>query len=288
MVGKVYSGGVSIMRLRQICLVAENLQTSLETLAELLGSPVVFRDPDVAHFGLENGLIMTGGDFVEVVSPLANIGDTAAGRHLARYGDGFYMAIFQCANAAPLIAHIKDNGGRGVFEIDAGGVRATHFHPKDFGAAIVSVDSMGRDDWQSPQAYWQWAHWPPENSAAPDTDTSVGALAGLRVSAGAPVGMQNHSDLQNYSGLLSQWAYFLQRPKENDRLLFDGAEIAFHEGDAARAAISDIYFHAGRDSMSAIYARAERLGLPMQNGGVSFGGVVWHFGDAPAAHKAST
>ena len=53
------------MRLRQICLVAEDLQTSLETLAELLGSPVMYRDPEVAHFGLENGLIMTGGDFDE-------------------------------------------------------------------------------------------------------------------------------------------------------------------------------------------------------------------------------
>lgn len=276
------------MRLRQICLVAKDLQTSLETLVELLGSPVMYRDPEVAHFGLENGLIMTGGDFVEVVSPLADARDTAAGRHLARCGDSFYMAIFQCANAAPLITHIKDNGGRGVFEIDAGGVRATHFHPKDFGGAIVSVDSMGRDDWQSPQAYWQWAHWPPENSTAPDTDTSVGALAGLCVSAGAPADMQNHSDLHNHSGLHNRWAHFLQRPKESDRLLFDGAAIAFHEGDTPRAAISDIYFHAGRDSVSAIHARAERLGLPMQNGGVGFGGVVWHFDDAPAAHKART
>ena len=91
------------MRLRQICLVAEDLQTSLETLAELLGSPVMYHDPDVAHFGLENGLIMTGGDFIEVVSPLANADNTAAGRHLARYGDGFYMVIFQCDDADPLI-----------------------------------------------------------------------------------------------------------------------------------------------------------------------------------------
>ena len=105
------------MRLRQICLVAENLQSSLETLAGLLASPVIYRDPEVAHFGLENGLIMTGGDFVEVVSPLARAGDTAAGRHLARRGNSFYMAIFQCADANPLIAHIMDNGGRDVFEL---------------------------------------------------------------------------------------------------------------------------------------------------------------------------
>ena len=269
------------MRLRQICLVAEDLRASLETLADLLASPVMYRDPEVAHFGLENGLIMTGGDFVEIVSPLANAGDTAAGRHLARCGDSFYMAIFQCADAGPLITHIKDNGGRGVFEIDAGGVRATHFHPKDFGGAIVSVDSMGRDDWQSPHAYWQWAEWPPEDAPPPDTDTSVGALAGLRVSAGAPSDMQNHSDLQN------RWMHFLQRPSQADRLLFDGAEIAFHQGDTPRAAITDIYFHAGRDSVSDIHARAERLGLPIENGGVSFGGVVWHFEGARATQKGA-
>ena len=263
------------MRLRQICLVAENLQSSLETLADLLDSPIIYKDPEVAQFGLDNGLIMTGGDFVEVVSPLTQAGDTAAGRYLARCGNSFYMAIFQCADANPLIAHITNSGGRGVFEIDAGGVRATHFHPKDFGGAIVSVDSMGRDDWQSPCAYWQWAKWPLENAPPPDTNTPVGALAGLRVSAGAP------SDMQN------QWADFLQRPSQADRLFFDGAEIAFHQADTPRAVISDVYFHAGRDSVSDIHARAERLGLPVQNGGVTFGGVVWHFGHRPDAPEGS-
>ena len=256
------------MRLRQICLVAEDLEKSLETLAALLDSPVIFRDPGVAHFGLANGLIMTGGDFVEVVSPLPGVDDTVAGRHLARCGDSFYMAIFQCADAAPLINHIKDNGGRGVFEIDADGVRATHFHPRDFGGAIVSVDSMARADWQSPRAYWQWAEWPAENAPTPDTNTAIGALAGLRVSAAVP------SDVQNV------WAGFLQRPKNGDALAFDGAEIAFHKGEVARPEISDIYFHAGRDSANTVLARAERIGLPLENGGVRFGGVVWHFGGA--------
>ena len=63
-----------------------------------------------------------------------------------------------------------------------------------------------------------------------------------------------------------------------DRLLFDGAEIIFQQADTSRAAISDIYLHSGRDNINDIHARAERLGLPLQNGGVSFGGVIWHFG----------
>ncbi|MEC7163001.1 MAG: hypothetical protein VXW20_01940, partial [Pseudomonadota bacterium] len=114
-----------------------------------------------------------------------------------------------------------------------------------------------------------------------DINTSVGALAGLRVSVPASSDTTNDSDLQ------SQWAHFLQRPCQADRLLFDGAEIIFQQADTSRAAISDIYLHAGRDNINDIHARAERLGLPMQNGGVSFGGVIWHFGDRPAAPEGS-
>ena len=82
------------MRLRQICLVAEDLENSLLTLSTLLDSPVMFKDPSVAEFGLDNGLIMTGGDFVEIVSPLPDLKNTAAERQLNRCGDSFYMAIF--------------------------------------------------------------------------------------------------------------------------------------------------------------------------------------------------
>ena len=167
--------------------------------------------------------------------------------------------------------------GSCVFEIDTGDVRATHFHPKDFGGAIVSVDSMGRDDWQSPHAYWEWAKWPPDDVPLADINTPVGALAGLRASMPARSDIENHPDMQ------SQWAHFLQRPSQADRLVFDGAEIIFQPADTPRAMISDIYLHAGRDNISDIYARAERLGLPVQNGGVSFGGVIWHFGPSLTA-----
>ena len=81
----------------------------------------------------------------------------------------------------------------------------------------------------------------------------------------------------------AEWAHFLQRPSQADRLLFDGAEIIFQPANTPRAKISDIYLHAGRDNINDIHARAERLGLPMQNGGFSFGGVIWHFGAGPTA-----
>ena len=89
------------MRLRQICLVAEDLKSSLETLADLLASPVIYRDPEVSIFGLENGLVMTGGDFVEVVSPLAQASDTAAWATSCTLREQFLHGYFSMCRCQP-------------------------------------------------------------------------------------------------------------------------------------------------------------------------------------------
>ncbi|NBR79250.1 MAG: hypothetical protein EBT71_04305 [Alphaproteobacteria bacterium] len=180
------------MRLRQICLVAHELEPTLAQLCGLLQTDIIYRDPGVAHFGLANGLLQSGGDFIEVVSPLPDRQDTAGGRHLARRGDSFYMVIFQCANAAPIAAHIGEQGIRKVWSHAGADLSATHFHPADFGGAIVSVDSMGREDWQSPNAYWEWTKWPPATppdyaaaaTGAPEPAAATSALSADTASAG--------------------------------------------------------------------------------------------------------
>ena len=68
------------MRLRQICFVAHDLEKTLDQFCDLLQAEVCFRDPGVGHFGLANGLIEVGGDFLEVVSPTEE--GTTAGRYL--------------------------------------------------------------------------------------------------------------------------------------------------------------------------------------------------------------
>ena len=114
------------MRIRQIVFAAESLQPTLDSLSAVLDGPVVFRDPGVAHFGLENGLLVSGGDFIEVVSPLPDAGETAAGRHLSRRGDSFYMLIFNVMMQAR-IERLVDRGLRAVWRHDADGLVATHF-----------------------------------------------------------------------------------------------------------------------------------------------------------------
>ena len=71
-------------RLRQICLVAPNLEPVVADLQAVLGLSVCHRDPAVRRYGLENALLPMGTNFLEVVAPIED--NTAAGRFIARSG----------------------------------------------------------------------------------------------------------------------------------------------------------------------------------------------------------
>jgi hypothetical protein len=58
------------LTLRQICLVAAELQPTIEDLTTVLGLQVCYVDPHVANFGLENSLMPVGTNFIEVVAPV--------------------------------------------------------------------------------------------------------------------------------------------------------------------------------------------------------------------------
>ena len=57
------------LRLRQICLVAPNLEPSVSTLCTVLGTAVCYVDPNVEKYGLVNALMPFGNSFLEVVAP---------------------------------------------------------------------------------------------------------------------------------------------------------------------------------------------------------------------------
>ncbi len=145
------------MRLRQICFVAEDLESTLSELTFVFNTEVCFRDPGIGHFGLSNGLLEVGGDFIEVVSPKEK--NTTAGRYLEKMGgDSSYMLIFQCQNALDFRERAKELKIREIWKSDLeNGVNATHFHPKDIGGVIMSIDSMNVSEWQEKYSYWQWA-----------------------------------------------------------------------------------------------------------------------------------
>jgi hypothetical protein len=129
------------LRLRQIALVAEKLAPVEEELIDVLGIEVCFRDPGVAHFGLENALFPIGNQLLEVVAPIRE--GTAGGRYLERRrGDGGYMVITQCNDHAPRRARVEALGVRTVNLYDSGEFRNMQLHPKDTGGSFFEIDEM--------------------------------------------------------------------------------------------------------------------------------------------------
>jgi hypothetical protein len=141
------------LRIRQIVLAARDLDTTVAQLQSVLGVNVCYRDPEVGKFGLHNALFTIGHDgyvqFLEVVSPTQD--NTTAGRHLDKHGDSGYMLILQTDDLARERARFNKLGVRIVWEATHPEISAVHLHPKDIGAAIVSVDQA------IPPESWRWA-----------------------------------------------------------------------------------------------------------------------------------
>ncbi len=162
-----------MFRLRQIALVAQDLDSTVAELCDTLGLTVHFNDPGVGEFGLHNALMVIGDQFLEVVSPTQD--GTTAGRLLdKRNGDGGYMAIYECDDLDARLANLAELDVRIVWAGDFPKIRGRHLHPGDVGGAIVSIDQT------VPLGSWAWAG--PDWQAHQDTSV-VSSIAGFSVAA---------------------------------------------------------------------------------------------------------
>jgi catechol 2,3-dioxygenase-like lactoylglutathione lyase family enzyme len=167
------------MRLRQVALVARELEPTVEALCDVLGIEVAFRDPGVEVFGLRNAVMPLGDTFLEVVSP--DRPGTTAGRLLERRGgDGGYMVIVQSQDKDADRARALSLGVRIVWETQLEDAGTLHLHPRDVGGAILSLD------WMSPPESWRWAG--PRWRDAVRTD-AVRGIAGVEIQAADPLAM---------------------------------------------------------------------------------------------------
>ncbi|MCC7364129.1 MAG: hypothetical protein IT303_07125 [Dehalococcoidia bacterium] len=142
------------LRLRQVALVANQLEPVLDDLRAVLGLEVCYRDPGVGKFGLENALLPIGNTILEVVAPIQE--DTAGGRYLERRGgDGGYMVITQCDEHAPRRARVKDLGIRIVNEYDGHEFTNMQLHPKDTGGSFFEIDEQKGPGAHLPDGPWE-------------------------------------------------------------------------------------------------------------------------------------
>jgi hypothetical protein len=72
------------LRLRQICLVARDLNRVVADLEAVFAISVCHRDPNVAKYGLVNALLPVGTSFLEIVSPARRHGSWPLSRSLRR------------------------------------------------------------------------------------------------------------------------------------------------------------------------------------------------------------
>ena len=174
-----------MIRLRQVALVASDLDTVVAELRAALGLEVCYVDPGVAEFGLHNALMLIGDQFLEVVSPTRE--GTTAGRLLERRsrddgnGDGGYMAIYEVDDLDNRVEHVQEAGVRIVWSVDLPTIRARHLHPRDVGGALVSIDQPTR------RGEWPWGGptW-----GAHDGNGVVTSIAGISVAAADPAAMR--------------------------------------------------------------------------------------------------
>jgi hypothetical protein len=139
-----------MIRLRQVALVARDLEPAINGLSDALGIEVGYRDPGIAEFGLVNAVFPVGDAFLEIVSPVQE--GTTAGRLLDKHGGDYgYMVIMQLSDLGAARARLDGLNVRVVWKADLRDAAGTHLHPKDVGGTILSLD------WMDPPESWRWA-----------------------------------------------------------------------------------------------------------------------------------
>lgn len=175
------------LRLRQVCLVAPDLEASSALIQALLAVEECHRDTNVAKYGLENALFPIGPDrFLEVVCPTSS--GTAAGRFLEQtQGRGGYMLIFDCDNPRARAERAKALGIRLANHIDREGYQGYQLHPKDCRAGFLEFDhTRGGEDLRG--AYWPAGeHW--QNHVRTEVTRN---LEGVEVLSHDPAGLAAH------------------------------------------------------------------------------------------------
>lgn len=215
------------LRLRQICLVAADLERETERLRSILGLEVCYRDPNVAAYGLHNVLLPVGTDFLEIVAPQRE--DTAAGRFLARHaGRNGYMIILDCDDPEARQAHCEQRGVRTIHRIERAGYLGVQLHPKDTGGAMLEFNrTAGGEDLRG-------AYGP----AGADWQKFIRTDVTQRMTAA-------EIDCADPAAFGARWADLLQRPLQpladgGFRVALEGGDIRFLPAKAPEAVLAGL------------------------------------------------
>lgn len=224
------------LRLRQLVF-ASDKHSDIKRLQTVLGLKDGYVDPGVGEFGLTNGVFALGDQFLEVIIPTQP--NTAVNRFIERTkSTSGYMAIFQTDDITRVRLAADRANIRRIWNIDLPDISASHFHPSDMGAAIISIDEP------RPPEGWRWG--------GPDWahNTVDGAIIGMDVSSSNP------------SALQSRW----------NRVFGEAPEVAGVNFIAGEREMITAY-HLSAMKPEAVLFRAQQAGLAVQDNSFWFRGV---------------
>lgn len=248
-----------MLRLRQIALVAHDLDPVVDALRDTFDLGAPYNDPGVDVFGLKNAVIPVGHQFVEVVAPTRE--GTAGGRYLERRnGDGGYMVILQCDDHPSVKARIDELGIRKVVESDTDHYCIMQLHPRDTGGSFLEIDVQHGGEaldgpWEPAGPEWQ------QNRSA----TVVGITA-AEIQSDDP------------AALSARWAAILDRPSEPTgdgtyAIALDNATLRFApatDGRGEGLGGIELLLHADHadEAIAKASGRTDGAGGPAMIGGV--------------------
>ena len=254
------------LRLRQIALVAQDLEAVTADIEAVFGLAVGHIDPGVGSFGLENRIFPIGGQFLEVVAPVEE--GTAGGRYLERRGgDGGYMVICQCDDHEARKSRVKELGIRLVAEGDGPEYCIMQLHPKDTGGSFFEIDwAIGGDEPDGP-----WAPAGKDWQKAVRTDV-ISAIAAAEIQSSNP------------ARVAERWSEISEIPVGHDAdgnlaLAFENASVRFVESTDGRPEGLGGIDVVAVDSSRALEAAADR-GLPVDGDTVTVCGLRFKLVDA--------
>ncbi|HEY0818014.1 MAG TPA: VOC family protein [Rhizobacter sp.] len=244
-----------MLRLRQICLVAPELESAVEQVRRIFGIEVCHRDEAVAKYGLVNALFVFGHQFLEIVAPTRE--GTAAGRFLERGGGrGGYMAIFDTHDPERRRSLVESLNVRIAHVMNAPGFHGIQLHPRDARATMLEFDRSDGNE-RLDGAYWPAGpHW----------------LQYQRLDrvAGIPWIDVETPDL---NGLAVHWARIIDVTigvdDDETVLRFDLGGVRFRPGAPERLAA----VHVEVNDPAAVLAAARSEGLVLEEGAFAFCGV---------------
>lgn len=247
------------MRLRQVALASNQLDGLVKAFGDALDLKLAYVDPNVGRYGLRNAVLPAGTGFLEVVEPTTD--DASVARFVKRRGgDAGYMVILQVADAQAERDRVVAMGVRVVDDIDRPNYRCAHFHPADFGGALVSFDQQ-RTETDCLAPYGDWSPAGPDWRDA--RSDAVLDMVSVTIACADPAAMAR------------RWSTLIGRPLAADdvlRLPLDQGQIVFAAApDGAGTSVAAVGLKVR--NADRLVAQARAAGLDVNQHGILIGGV---------------